>query len=330
MTGRLVLVVVCCAALLTGCGSGRRPPDAHGFATHAERMWLRSVGRWRVETVGPFTIALSAYVRSYGQTSQAHLRAAAATVAGCQRALDALGPPPTRRLEPVARLLSRACVKFEALGRLIHDHLRSSVAFGTLTNTPAHELEHGGALTTRAFRLAIVGWRRHLPTRRNESHTDASLNRAASIIAGKHVEVHCWAPRAWSALGREFALINPRTRDVALAGWAFLGGDTIELQPDVCRRLEDNTGPVGLPSAVRVLAHESVHAAGTGDEAVTECDALQLVPQAARSLGYEAANAHALGALAWLDYPREPARYRTSLCVRGGALDLHRHDTVWR
>lgn len=82
--------------------------------------------------------------------------------------------------------------------------------------------------------------------------------------------------------------------------------------------------------AVHTLAHEVWHLRGIGDEAGTECRALQTTAQAALLLGADArrADAAALYALAWF-YPQVPSEYRTTDCFNGGPLDLRPADPRW-
>lgn len=82
--------------------------------------------------------------------------------------------------------------------------------------------------------------------------------------------------------------------------------------------------------ALAMLAHESEHAIGYGDEAVASCYGTQRMPQLAEALGLS----HSLGV--WLQhvywtqhYPDLPAGYRSAGCRRNGPMDLTPGDGAW-
>jgi hypothetical protein len=82
--------------------------------------------------------------------------------------------------------------------------------------------------------------------------------------------------------------------------------------------------------AVHVLSHESRHMAGTTNEAVTDCQAMQRDAWTARLLGASPSEALALAHSYWLTvYPRMPDDYRSGECSRGGPLDEHLVDAPW-
>ncbi len=82
--------------------------------------------------------------------------------------------------------------------------------------------------------------------------------------------------------------------------------------------------------AVHTLAHEVWHLHGIGNEAQTECNALQTTAQAALLLGADARAAQATAVYALTRfYPIMPDEYRLPGCVNGGPYDLRPADPVW-
>ena len=66
-----------------------------------------------------------------------------------------------------------------------------------------------------------------------------------------------------------------------------------------------------------------MHLTGVLDEAVTECRSVQLIVEAAKTLGVEPSYAARMRDAYWNDaYPTLSAAYRTSECHDGSALDL--------
>jgi hypothetical protein len=81
---------------------------------------------------------------------------------------------------------------------------------------------------------------------------------------------------------------------------------------------------------VHVLTHETMHMAGSTDEAIAECRAVQRDAAMARRLGADAADARALAARYWREiYPAMPDNYRTGQCAPGAALDEQLPDAPW-
>lgn len=328
----LVLLLLAC-----GCGSsrgGERQPGSP-WATTAELHWLQEVGRWDAGLVAPVQRELARAYATAGTAPTAALHRAASRLARCgDRLAAAVGEPPTERLLPPYRLLEAACRRFRPVATRLRDSQRTTVVYGVLANDAARQLGVAERLEELAIRRSILGWRPTLAPGARGSHGNRRLDAVASKLAQKPVEVHCWAAPDWTRLRREFAAVDPTSRDVALAGWAYPDGDSVELAPYVCRSLErllaDPSHPTAVDAdAVRVLAHESQHTAGVDDEAVAECYALQLVAETARRLGVAPAPARELAELDWSLYSSEPAGYRTSACVDGGALDLDTGSVRW-
>jgi hypothetical protein len=167
----------------------------------------------------------------------------------------------------------------------------------------------------------------------------ASLDRhavtALESVAGPRITVNC-------TLQRPEAL-----------GHAFVARRVIGVRPWVCRRVnrllldapEPYTPDSYLASwAVLILTHEAVHLsdyAGAGDEALTECRAIQLVRQVALAAGLSDDIAGALGHEALRYDAKLPgygdyrvglgliANYHATACFDGGPLDIHPDSSDW-
>jgi hypothetical protein len=155
------------------------------------------------------------------------------------------------------------------------------------------------------------------------------LTGAASAVAGAKVSVHC------QTVGEASVDLGPEL------GYVKFGADGVPehhtlIKWKPCRELagwlgSDRRDPSrGEMVAVHVLTHESMHMAGTTDEAVTECRAMQRDALMARTLGADPAAARALAERYWREfYPSMPENYRTSGCVASGSLDEHLPDPPW-
>jgi hypothetical protein len=167
----------------------------------------------------------------------------------------------------------------------------------------------------------------------------ASLDRhavaALESVAGPGIRVNC-------TLRRPEAL-----------GHAFVATRVIGVRPWVCRRMNglllDAPEPYTPDSyqaawAVLILTHEAVHLsdyAGAGDEALTECRAIQLVRPVALAAGFSDEIAGALGHEALRYDAKLPgygdyrvglgliANYHASGCYDGGPLDIHPDSSDW-
>ncbi len=161
------------------------------------------------------------------------------------------------------------------------------------------------------------------------ARTEHRLSAAASAIDGAPSTVHCQTVSEASVdAGPELGYVKFGADGVpehhALIKWKpcrelskWLGSD--QKHPDRDELI-----------AVHVLTHEAMHMAGTTDEAITECRAMQRDAAMARRLGADPASARALAERYWQEiYPNMPEAYRTGDCARGGSLDEHRPDPPW-
>jgi hypothetical protein len=205
-----------------------------------------------------------------------------------------------------------------ALVRGVRWWARRTDALGRSRAFPAITVGLSAALAVGAFGQALL----HLRTERR-------LSAAASVVAGLPVRVHCQSlAKASVDLGPELGYVrftpNGRPEREALIKW------------ETCRRLSawlrsDKSHPTSdQVIAVHVLTHEAMHMAGTADEAVAECQAVQHDVALAEALGASAADARRLALDYWRDvYPRMPDTYRSGECRPGGTLDQRRPDAPW-
>ena len=121
-------------------------------------------------------------------------------------------------------------------------------------------------------------------------------------------------------------------------GVATVGGDLAILTPDICPdlyRLASDGEVRGRRTgrAIAVLAHETWHLRGVGDEATTECYALQSGVDLGRRLGLDEGRARQLMRQQLTENAlrgAETLEYRlTSDCRDGGRLDLDPAETAF-
>lgn len=150
---------------------------------------------------------------------------------------------------------------------------------------------------------------------------EARLEAAASALVGVPVTVHC------QTAGEQFVDAG------AELGFVRYGPDGVPeratlIKRDQCSDLADYLGSdKSSPSrdqviAVHILSHEARHMAGTTDEAVAECGAMQRDAQTAQLLGADPQQALRLARLYWTTvYPDMSDGYRTADCRSAGPLD---------
>jgi len=176
--------------------------------------------------------------------------------------------------------------------------------------------------------LAALGAGLLVPVVRHH-RLEGRLTDVATTLVGARATVHCQtAGRELMDLGTELGYVK----------WGPQGVPEHEtlIKRAPCNHLAAYLrGDHARPSqqeiiAVHVLSHESRHMAGTTDEAVTECQAMQRDAWTARLLGASPEEALALVHSYWLTvYPRMPDDYRTGECSPGGPLDEHLSDAPW-
>jgi hypothetical protein len=158
---------------------------------------------------------------------------------------------------------------------------------------------------------------------------EATLADAARKLVGVPVAVHC------QSAGEEFVDTDQNLGFVA-AGPDGMPERRTTLKREVCSALASYLGSDhARPSedevrAVHVLSHESRHMAGTADEAMAECQAMQRDATAARLLGADPRQARRLARYYWLVlYHTMPAEYVIQSCAPGASWDEHLPDAPW-
>ena len=146
----------------------------------------------------------------------------------------------------------------------------------------------------------------------------------ASVIADKPVSIRCDEARDYVGAVQH------------TDGIATLDGDLAILTPEICHELYrlafdgEVTGSL-TGRAIAVLAHESWHLRGVGDEATTECYALQSGVELGRRLGLDDGRARQLMRQQLTENAlrgAESIEYRvTAQCRDGGRFDLDPADS---
>jgi hypothetical protein len=193
-------------------------------------------------------------------------------------------------------------------------------------------------LAIAALLVCGVGFVLHQRKSALESH----LGKVATELGGRHVHVHCQ-----SFTGNLFD-VSSEAGSVRFDA-SGIPYDTTDLKRPICSALARFPHDVTSPSyacvytnadcphaiwedvlAVHTLAHEVWHLHGYGNEAQTECYALQTTARAAELFGADPAAAQATADYAYVRfYPNEPDEYRRPDCANGGPLDLRPTDPVW-
>ena len=161
------------------------------------------------------------------------------------------------------------------------------------------------------------GWSSVSGERRAEAV--ARFSDEASHISGKPVSIRCDEARDYVGAVQH------------TDGVATVGGDVAILTPEICHdlyRLAFDGEVTGSRTgrAIAVLAHESWHLRGVGEEGTTECYALQSGVELGRRLGLDEGRARQLMRQQLTENAlrgAESIEYRvTSDCRDGGRLDL--------
>src|SRR5437868_3910804 len=163
------------------------------------------------------------------------------------------------------------------------------------------------------------------------------LAAVATQLAGRPVHVRC------PGLASDVVDVSPEAGSVPAFDANGRPGDYMNLKRPMCDAL--NRFPHDLKGsgfacvfalsddcsdriwddvqAVHVIAHESWHLRGVGNEAITECRSVQTTAFAATLFGADQRTAQAIATFYWQKtYPHMPDDYRTPLCANGGPLDL--------
>jgi hypothetical protein len=141
--------------------------------------------------------------------------------------------------------------------------------------------------------------------------------------------VACWTPADFDGVAKSASVSTSRPDDSELVGfWLRRQPRWLHLSPDACVQLEAlyaTRQPTGARAfALTTMLHESIHAYGIGNEAMTNCFAVQLVPIAAVEMGFTPAKASYLGRLAIRKTRSSAPRgyWNAFRCRDGGPWDL--------
>jgi hypothetical protein len=340
---------VLAAAALAGCGGGE--PDAgvagvetvrdsaraaDAFATPEELAWIRRFSDWafRFSQQGG---KVRAYESGPGFELRRYRKLLEPFRACEDSLLEEVGRAPTQRLQPAERNLVEACRLYRSgidlLLRAMDGDDRG------LALRARYTIEDGNLKLGVAAGLLPPGEKQSLPVARGataKSRIDPRYGEIASAVAEKLVEARCWTSKDWARLIVEEKILTRGQITESMMAFASAGGRRINLGPFVCRHLDalvyeerrprEPLRQLDLATALGALVHESRHAAGVADEPTAECEAVQLMPKAARTAGIERAYARELQRLAWESYPTLTAQYRSAECRDGGELDLSPGD----
>jgi hypothetical protein len=275
-----------------------------------------------------------------GQTMVLHQRALR-PASSCAVDLERnVGPAPSARLQRALDTFGEACAHLErfhtAITLAINGQQSSQMA------QAQQDAKRAAAILLRADQMLPPGEVHSLPViagATTESRVEPRFGRIASALAGKQVEVRCWSSGDWQHLMREEGAYTQGRLRADTLGFAGIGADRINLAPSVCdglvqlaykhSRPTDAVGRLALAAAVVTLTHEPRHSSGIADEAVVECQAIQLANGTAVKLGATPAYAASLVREYWSHYGEELAAYRSTECHRGGKLDLGNASSVW-
>ena len=193
-------------------------------------------------------------------------------------------------------------------------------------------------LAIAALLVCGVGFVLHERKSALENH----LGKVATELGNRHVHVHC------QSFAGNLLDVSAEAGSVRFDA-SGIPSDTTDLKRPVCGALARFPHDVRGSDyscvlqntdcsqkiwedvlAVHTLAHEVWHLHGIGNEAQTECYALQTTARAAELFGADPVAAQATADYAYTRfYPYEPDEYRQAPCANGGPLDLRPLDPRW-
>ena len=175
-----------------------------------------------------------------------------------------------------------------------------------------------------------------------KSALENHLGQVATELGHRHVHVHC------QSFAGNLVDVSAEAGSVRFDA-SGIPSDTTDLKRPICAALarfphDVHSAEYGCVLrnadcsqkiwedvlAVHTLAHEVWHLHGIGNEAQTECYALQTTATAAELFGADPVAAQATADYAYARfYPNEPDEYRQAPCGNGGPLDLRPTDPRW-
>jgi hypothetical protein len=324
-------------ALAVGWTVSNRTVESHvlaaggaegSWATSSELVWLGRLGAWDTRLLRGLQLA--------AQPELGRARAEKTEPAGsCTTDLERkVGPAPTARLRHALDVFALACVHLE--------RFHSAATQGSVVPLAQREANRAASLLLQGDQMLPPGEVRSLPVIGGVaavSRVEPRFGRVASALAGKQVEVRCWSKADWQRLMREESVYTQGKLGADTLGFAGIGASRINLAPSVCDSLlqlayrharpSAEAGRLSLAAAVVTLSHEPAHSRGIADEAVAECQALQLANGTALKLGASPAYAASLVREYWSHYGEELPAYRSTECRPGGKLDLGNASSIW-
>jgi hypothetical protein len=302
----VALVVGCATSQPRGAvlGAGQ---ERGSWATAAELSWLKQIGSWNTRLLRGL------------QGGGLNGSTAPTPLGSCEADLvKKVGPPPTGRLQGPFQTFRRAC-----------RHLRRADAVGAQLLLQADQMLPPGEVRD----LSVIGGDT------NRSRVEPLFGRIASALAGKTIETRCWSAADWHRLMREERIYTGGHLGSDTLGFAGINGNRMNLAPGICSALvslaykgaspADEAGQLLLAAAVVTLSHEPQHSKGIAQEAVAECNAIQVAHRAAMKLGASRTYARSLVRMYWRHYDKELEVYRSRDCRKGDTLDLRYPDSIW-
>jgi hypothetical protein len=324
--------------------AGRRAaePPARG----RDLPWLGRLHRWEANLrQDAFKVASMGEGVDRGRRSPQALRRPLVELTRCERnLLRHVREPDASRYRPGYDLLAQGCRSLKhAAFTMIH-------AIDKRTRVPLAEVRRDSRRSSRLFRRGSTALEGSLRANRSlriirgslaESKIEPELSDSVSEFAlhtPAGVEVRCWSTREWRFVRKEWGTYVG-TGD--LLGFVHGAQLRTSVAPRICKQLarfvyrrerpSDEISLLRMSEAVAVLSHESEHIRNRrGDEATTECHAMQRMRRLARIMGASKTYADLLAGTYWTElYEFNLPEYRTAACRDGGPLDLHPDSGVW-
>jgi hypothetical protein len=205
---------------------------------------------------------------------------------------------------------------------------------GPFTFTLARDVPEPAPKPSRTFRSAAT-----LPSRTGFDGTSVKHTVLTSMLyrlmkqlgAPRRLAVACWDEQDFASVAQSAKAGPVAKDDFFLDGfWLRTQPRWLHLAPTPCKQVQaliDSGQPNGHRAAALATAiHETLHAHGVINEAMTNCFAVQLVPYAAQLLRMPPTRARYLGKLAVskIRATAPPGYWNAWFCRDGGRWDLDR------
>jgi hypothetical protein len=300
-----------------------RPHTQHSGLSAAELRWVRGYGGWWSSQLGVFDAALAASTQS---TVLSQLRRPFAALRACDRAYGRRAGVAPKSLRDVDSLSRQACSR----GLAAADELRRRPTVPDPRRTRILLTAEDSMISADRALTDHLVLERSLPTASRPggaSRSDARYSAAATDVLDYNLDVRCWSPKDWAAIGREARALGTETaRRFFGAANAFEG--TANLSPQTCASLDrlaykaDASGGTALAVALATLGREGEIGSSDRAGAEAECDGLQDVRGLATKLGASHAESGRLAAVALRLYRGGRLGERSPKCRNGGPWDM--------